>query len=116
MAIINETADSVITPHATGTYNLAAGDTFNGSLSPTDHQDGINLTGLTPGQAYTISVTVADPAGHVALILINHHDFHSHGFNFVDGAPLETTGYDRHFASAEAPEVDGNTYSLTIGY
>ena len=114
MAIINETGDSVLNAYASGSYNVYAGDIFNGSLSPTDTQDAINLRGLTPGEAYTISVTVADTAGFLSLILVNHSDFHSHGFNFVDGAPLETTGYVRHFASADAPVADGNTYSFTF--
>ena len=114
MAIINETSDSVLNAHASGSYNIVEGDVFNGTLSPTDHQDAINLTGLTPGQAYTISVTVADTAGSLSLILVNHSDFHSHGFNFVDGVPLETTGFDRHFASSTPPEVDGNTFSFTF--
>ncbi|MEO0401490.1 MAG: calcium-binding protein [Pseudomonadota bacterium] len=114
MAIINETGDSVLNAHAHGSYNVAAGDVFNGTLSPTDHQDAINLTGLTPGQPYTISVDVADTAGTITLILVHHADFHSHGFNFVDGEPLETAGFDRHFASSTAPEADGNTYSFTF--
>lgn len=114
MPIINETADSIITPFATGTYNVAAGDVFNGSLSPTDTQDGINLTGLTPGQAYTISVTVDDPAGLLTLILINQSDFHSQGYDFRDGAVLNDTDFVRHFATVESPEVDGNTLSFTF--
>ena len=114
MTIINETSDSVLNASASGSYNLVEGDVFNGTLSPTDTQDAVNLTGLTPGQAYTVSVTVDDPLGNLTLILVNHSDFHSHGFNFIEGVPLETTGFDRHFASADAPEVDGNTFSFTF--
>ncbi|WP_299548900.1 hypothetical protein [uncultured Tateyamaria sp.] len=114
MPTINETFDSVLNAHASGSYNIAVGDVFNGALSPTDTQDAINLTGLTPGETYTISVTVADPTGSLSLILVNHSDFHSHGFNFVDGAPLETTGFNRHFASSTAPEVDGSTFSFSF--
>ena len=114
MAVINETSDSVLNASASGSYNLVEGDVFNGTMSPTDGQDAVNLTGLTPGQAYTVSVTVADPSGNLSLILVNHSDFHSQGVNFVDGAPLETTGFSRHFATGEAPEVDGNTFSFTF--
>lgn len=115
MAVINEAGDATINAGAHGSYSILQGDTFNGTLSPTDTEDGINLQGLTVGETYTVSVTVDDLADTTGLVLINHTNFYSINYYVTDGAAVNVeaaTGWDRDFVETSELRIDGNTLSF----
>ncbi|KEJ90345.1 calcium-binding protein [Sulfitobacter donghicola] len=115
MAIITEGIDAAINAGASGNYGLLEGDTFNGNLGGSDTEDGINLSGLTIGQTYKVSVTVDDIAGFNALTLINHTNFHSITHHVTDGISHEVdggAGWIRDFVTASTISIDGNTLSF----
>jgi len=115
MATINEAADATINAGASGNYSIQQGDTFNGTLSSTDTEDGINLQGLTVGETYTVSVTVDDLTDTTGLVLINHFNFHSINYYVTDGAAVNIeagTGWIRDFVETSELRIDGNTISF----
>ncbi|WP_299367409.1 calcium-binding protein [uncultured Tateyamaria sp.] len=120
MAIINETGDATINAYASGSYNINEGDVFNGNLGVGDHEDGINLNGLTPGTTYTVSLTVDDLAGFSGMTLINRSDFHSVTMHVSDGVPHDhynmLNGWVRNFVETSGVSVDLSTNTISFDF
>ena len=110
MAIINEGVDATHNA-GMGSYRVLVDDTFNGTLGGPDTTDGVNLEGLTIGETYTVSLTVADIASYTEIYLMDQFNYSAAAFSIENGV---VSGDAQNFgtASTSAAVIDGNTISF----
>ncbi|SPH19771.1 Leukotoxin [Ascidiaceihabitans donghaensis] len=109
MATIIETSDTSINAHASGSLPISVGDSFSGTMSPSDTSDGINLTGMTIGETYTVSVDLGDLSGTSFVTVINHADFHSINYYVTDGVLIGVDEWTRSFLTSANARVEGTS-------